>query len=781
MSFCALVQDLRSHQSNGYIPFHSIPWLGSNGIPPPSGWADVGEEYVQTSRRLNQRGWLTSLVLVISSMALGAFLIGCGNGDGSSPAATPTSGIVPTPPPTGSPGDGVEATIDSIDFSDDGIVSATFTLTDAEGTPIEPSLSRVSSDDMARVRFALAHLETYSGGGDLATEFSRYVNDVDATSPGYDSGGMLDPVDAASGIYRYTFATQPADFDRTTTYTVAMQIDRDFEGVELSANPVADAVPDGGEPEIRAGAATAQCNNCHNPLRLHGNRREVRLCATCHTEAAVDPKGNSIDLRVMIHKIHRGVELPSVVDGEPGAFYGIFSGFLDRYVNFAEKLDDGTVVGVGFPRPLQNCDTCHSGGPTSDNYMTKASAAACSSCHDDVNPSEVATAAGPPGANHFQDRGFPDGQCALCHNAGGAVEFDISVLGAHTVPEQSAQLAGVNAEITRVSNSGPGQTPVVDFKISEGDGTVLRDLSGFNRVAFAMSGPTSEYETLATSTAVGGGASGTLAGPNADGVFSYTLPAPLPADADGTWTIGLEARRSISLAAPMGGEVTLDEAVANPVVTFQVGSGTAEARRMVVDDVNCQSCHGEFSRGFSVHGNLRNRVEYCVVCHNPNQTDVGRRRNDAEAVAAGDETAPIDFKVMIHKIHTGDELAQKPYIIYGFGTPPTNFSVHDFAEVLFPGDRRNCETCHIAGTQLLPPFPGEALGPVIAHLDPDTGMEVIDGRQGAIGAVCTSCHDSDTAQAHVDTQTAMSGGEACEVCHSEGRDVPVSEVHAVSN
>jgi len=732
-----------------------------------------------TCRRKDGRG--RQAILTMSLVAVCALAISCGSDDGGSgsPTATP---VVPTPtvgPPPDSPGAGVQATIDTIDFSEEGVVSIVFTLTDDAGIPIAPSLSSVSSEDQARVRFALAHLETYSGGGDRATEFSRYVNEVNATDPGYDSGGTLETIDAAAGTHRYTFGTMlPANYDRTRTYTVAIQVDRNYLGIQRSANPVADAVPDGSEPVIRAGVSTAQCNNCHDPLRLHGNRREVRLCAMCHTEQATDSQGNSIDLRVMIHKIHRGVDLPSVADGEPGAFYGIYSDRSERYIKFAEKLDDGTVVGVGFPRPLQNCEVCHSGGVTSENYATKASTAACTACHDDVNPSEVETAAGPPGTNHFQDRSFPDGQCALCHNPGGEVEFDISVLGAHTVPEQSTQLAGINAEITGVSNTAAGQTPVVMFKISDDQGTALTDLSGFNRVAFTLSGPTSDYATMIGATAVGGGAGGTLSGPNGEGVFTYTLANPLPADADGTWAIGLEARRPAVLDAPMGEEVDVNEAAQNTVVTFQVGSGSAEVRRMVVDDMNCQSCHGVFSKGFSIHGNLRNRVEYCVLCHNPNATDVGRRSRDADAVAAGDSTASIDFKVMIHKIHTGEELNQKPYIVYGFGPAPANFTKHDFAEVLFPGDRRNCEKCHLEGTQLLPPFPAEALGPVIAHLDPETGMQIIDGRQGPIGAVCGACHDSDAAQAHIETQTAMAGGESCEVCHAEGREFATSFEHS---
>jgi len=203
-----------------------------------------------------------------------------------------------------------------------------------------------------------------------------------------------------------------------------------------------------------------------------------------------------------------------------------------------------------------------------------------------------------------------------------------------------------------------------------------------------------------------------------------------------------------------------------------------EVRRMVVDDMNCQVCHGVFSRGFSIHGNLRNQTQYCVLCHNPNATDVGRRSRDPEAVARGDMTAQIDFKRMIHKIHRGENLEVKPYLIYGFGPPPANFSINDFSDVLFPGDLRHCEKCHVEGTQLIPPFPGSAVGAIIAHLDPETGAQVVDGRLGPINTVCTSCHDGADAAAHAEAQTTAEGVESCPVCHEEGRDFAVSKEHA---
>ena len=558
-----------------------------------------------------------------------------------------------------------------------------------------------------------------------------------------------------------------------------MQVDRLLGGVQRAANPVFDFVPDGTAPRIRAGTTTEQCNSCHDPLVAHGNRREIRLCMVCHTQEAVDERGRSVDLGVMVHKIHRGKELPSIVNGPPGTTYAIYSSFLRRDIVFARKGEDGQITGVGFPRAIQQCSVCHSQGATADYHRTRPSATACAACHDDVNPSNQTTAAGPPGTNHLLQRGFADGDCSFCHDADSGKEFDVSIAGAHVVLARSRQLAGLRVQIAGLENHLAAQTPVVSFRVTNVAGEPLTNLSALDRLAFALSGPSTEYQAMLVATTVGGGASGTLEGPDETGLFRYTLPFPLPADAQGTWALGAEARRQVTLAAidPIGPK-TVREAAPNPVLTFSVDGSAPLARREVVSDQHCGSCHGEFSVDFSVHGNLRNSMEYCAVCHNPNQTDVARRRRAPAAVAEGAENASIDFKVLIHKIHTGEELHQKPYYVYGFGLPPQNFTRFDFSDVLFPGDRRDCQACHLAGTYLLPPFPGTALGTLRTRLDPATGNELAIGRIPPITAVCTSCHDSAVAAAHADTQTTSAGAEACLVCHVEGRSVPVSEAHA---
>src|SRR5262249_297388 len=166
-------------------------------------------------------------------------------------------------------------------------------------------------------------------------------------------------------------------------------------------------------------------------------------------------------------------------------------------------------------------------------------------CHDDVNPSTVPTQAGPPGTNHAQGDLVgpqPEAFCTLCHAPTGQ-EFDITIPGAHTVPQRSTSLAGLKGEILSAEGppAGPGTT---GFRAPDGAAPPPASLAGLSRVAFAMSGPSSDFggssPPFTAPTAVGGGASGTLTGPDANGIFTYVTSAAnaLPADASGTWRVG---------------------------------------------------------------------------------------------------------------------------------------------------------------------------------------------------------------------------------------------------
>src|ERR1039457_6620638 len=75
--------------------------------------------------------------------------------------------------------------------------------------------------------------------------------------------------------------------------------------------------------------------------------------------------------------------------------------------------------------------------------------------------------------------------------------------------------------------------------------------------------------------------------------------------------------------------------------------GRAGVRR--VDINKCNGCHSYLS----LHGENRNQIEMCALCHNPSENDSSQRPN---AVVASDKALPpqsVNFALMVHKIHTG--------------------------------------------------------------------------------------------------------------------------------
>src|SRR5262249_53281392 len=99
---------------------------------------------------------------------------------------------------------------------------------------------------------------------------------------------------------------------------------------------------------------------------------------------------------------------------------------------------------------------------------------------------------------------------------------------------------------------------------------------------------------------------GTLTGPDVSGAFTFitTVPNGIPAGGTGTWRVGMEARRNVTITGVSG---NVQEAIQNVVLDFSVDGSAVVPRRAVVDQSKCASCHGVFSQGFSIHGNLRNR------------------------------------------------------------------------------------------------------------------------------------------------------------------------------
>jgi OmcA/MtrC family decaheme c-type cytochrome len=559
------------------------------------------------------------------------------------------------------------------------------------------------------------------------------ITNVTATQAAADAGGTFTDLELGHATYKFRTAL-PAGYDRTKTHTVAIYATRAttaIVGKNYFANVEYDFRPDS-QPVTQKWDEIPQaaCNRCHNPLSAHGgSRQDVKLCVTCHNPQTTDPDtGNTVDFKVMIHKIHDASNLPSVKAGTPYVIIG----------NAQSVNDFSTVV---FPQDVRNCTTCHA-APAAEAmaFATAPSRAACASCHDNIDWGT--------GANHPAGAMTDDTLCQRCHVPQSGQEWDASILGAHTVPFKSTQLKGLKTKVVSVTNSGPGQKPTVMFQITNGDGTPVDPASLGTNLALLLGGPTADYAIDPIREAANRAAfDGTTA--------TYTFTGAIPANATGTWAVSIEARRTVTLnPAPKAGPATVTEGAFNPVFYTAVTDAAPVARRKAVDIAKCNTCHDQLS----LHGGQRFNTEECVMCHNPNASDKARRPADQLPVES------IAFKRMIHRIHTGEDLSQD-FTVYGFGG-----SKNTFNEVRFPGDRRDCQTCHLPGTYTVPD------NPPAGRLATATPRDWFTP-QLANTAACLGCHDTQAAAAHAYVNTAPFG-EACAACHGNNAEFSVDKVHA---
>jgi len=575
---------------------------------------------------------------------------------------------------------------------------------------------------------------------------------VQATS---DSGGTYTSV--GDGVYRYTFGTRlPADFEVDATHTVGMYASRNLTAFGLTnfvANTTVDFVPANAPvTQVRDIVRTEACNQCHDPLHAHGGgaRRSTRLCVLCHQPQSTDDvTGNPIDFKVFIHKLHMGANLPSVTGrrlnilGTSGSGTGTTATGATqapiaegaKIVGKPYKVADGDFSTVVWPQDVRNCTTCHQGGTQSDNWKNNPSRAACGSCHDDVDFAN--------GKNHLGGIQVDDSKCAICHPADVGSEFDLSVVGAHTIPTNSKQLAGLKLEITGVTGTDPGDKPTVSFKVSDNKGNPV-DATKLTALGFALAGPTEDYTFVTrnpTSGVPGTENALTASKPTSTG-FTYTFSTALPADAKGSFAVGGQAYRLVTIPGSLFGQnFSVRESSNNPVFYFGVAGANTTPRRAVVDVANCNSCHQKLA----LHGGTRTNTDYCVICHNPKGLDLGEKPPQT-----------INFRTHIHRIHTGEELKNE-------WTVGRNYN-----GLRFPGDRRDCAKCHVNKSNQLPLPGGMAWTDTPALFYTPTGPAA---------SACLGCHDGINAAAHTYLMTAPFG-ESCPVCHEEGADFAVSKVHA---
>lgn len=563
---------------------------------------------------------------------------------------------------------------------------------------------------------------------------------------------------------------------------------------------------------------------------------------------------NPLDLGRMVHRIHRGKNLPTLYlsssiaaapllppDGPPPAALPVpfpvgrtvaqgtkFSiwGFratefiAGRVVSRVENFQPPRTLaeGVTFPRDLRDCDACHANAPQRGELVTAASRRTCQGCHPDVwfggGPAAPYSTGPITDLVHFAHPGGPqadDTRCAGCHVSGPGVR--VPAAEAHRPMILSPYHDQPTVSVTRVDAFQAGQKPTVCFQVRDRRGELdsLQSPSagvdpdplhpspvprGLTRVSIVVAGPTTDYlhgntpfsQTVPLTTP---------RTPGVDGVsqeFCHVFTVALPATAGGTWGLGMEARRAPSPAPalydpatdtfrwPFTGEA-VTEYSDNPVYYLDTAfgswpGGAPSPRRNPIERNNCRSCHLEIS----FHGNLRHNPSYCVLCHTADATDWSRRPKLADgnvnlATVYSDtkfgtydnlEERSIHFKVMIHRIHTGEGEGTARIEV---GAPHVISGVF-LDDIRFPNRLADCTLCHEGTTWLLEGQPADA-SPTIANetaaiTHSATGTHASsEARMLPMAATCNSCHGTADAYQHAARYTEGET-ELCAQCHTRG-------------
>ena len=277
------------------------------------------------------------------------------------------------------------------------------------------------------------------------------------------------------------------------------------------------------------------------------------------------------------------------------------------------------------------------------------------------------------------------------------------------------------------------------------------------RLAFVLAGPTTDYKAFKTgyvSEQVTATSAGLKGGP---GTYTYTFTNVIPADAKGTFSIGMEGRRLETVLAGTAKQRSIQYGAPNPTIDFSVDGSALQARRAVVSLDKCNACHTRLA----LHGENRLSINQCVLCHNPIENDSSVRP------AAQNPAETVDMAYMIHRIHGGEVVSEESgtnYIIYGHGG-----SKNDFSHIGYPSPLQVCDMCHV-NSSYNPPLP--RTNSVVSTPRFPTNPT------GSTAAACGGCHQSLDAASHFLANTTQLG-ESCGACHSNSSEFSVSKSHAV--
>jgi OmcA/MtrC family decaheme c-type cytochrome len=543
----------------------------------------------------------------------------------------------------------------------------------------------------------------------------------------------------------------------------------------------------------------------------------VEVCTACHNPNTYDSGAstldswNTVDFKDLLHTLHQSHYPQNAPFGGVGGI-GAFDGGLG--VQNCRSCHDNQNPQILAQQPAdravadqeawltrvsqQACNTCHAVDFT-NHFGNQPGNVQCGECHAPTRSLPVNVAHATPYSTpnnpelyrtstglSAQEVEYQIASVAIDESRQPTVTFRVLVdgeaLDLKSLPANGIAIGAVNM---RLAWSAPMPTPV-----SVSNGPAIAQPLDWNN----FGGNPRTYWDGATNLGTDfrafdqppganlstAGLIASLVGPDADGYFT-TVPginpaAPLAFPENTTLrAVAIESYLSIN-GMNISGNAALKAA-----------AGT-QMRRPIVDIDSCNTCHERI--GFHSNAGRMNSPEYCATCHNPEVASSNIFAGEAVWPKYADRDAklysqkPNNFKEMIHSIHAGFVGMGSLQRSAGLLNTPFNFIRGNpnastggsgpmaFDEVVYPANIADCQACHAPGTYRLPDnlrfawtvvdgFP--ALAGSAAAFRPDLSV-----RQGPATGACGSCHDSSTAKAHFQ-QNSAGGVETCVLCHGPGK------------
>lgn len=359
------------------------------------------------------------------------------------------------------------------------------------------------------------------------------VSVTDARQPGAESLAPGSLADLGGGEFIYAFATPLAPYVPDETIRIGVWLDG-APATKWTSSTYDFRGQDGAKVDDGAAVLDEGCATCHGTLIHHARHSGVRLCATCHTWQNADPDTadpaamhpasratdpNPLELGRLIHRIHRGKDLPTAYastwkSGDPSTvpsaaglplpFQPTRSGgtaprntpVLGRKYSvvgengheavYAQSLTVATydptpigtmaiVAGGMFPRDLRDCAVCHGGAPREDVVTSAVSRRTCSGCHPEVWFQGSSPAADPVRFPHPGGAQADDSRCLGCHVDGttaGPPKLYAPIAELHVPPTRAPRYDKPVIEILKVEDLAPGKRPKVTYRLSDRVGPI---------------------------------------------------------------------------------------------------------------------------------------------------------------------------------------------------------------------------------------------------------------------------------------------------------------------